>query len=71
VVQLFLLDGLAVHQRAVRAAEVDDPELLAATLDARVVAAGRRVAKDEVVVRRAPDAKGGVAGAVVVAGVRA
>jgi len=50
VVQLFLLDGLAVHQRAVGAAEVDDPELLATPLDARVMAAGRGIAEDQVVV---------------------
>src|SRR6266849_3840298 len=46
VVQLFLLDGLAVHERAVGAAEVDDPELLASPLDAGVmslVAGSRRI----------------------------
>src|SRR5713101_1014774 len=49
VVQLFLLDGLAVHQRAIGAAEVDDPELLASPLDAGVMSTGRRVAEDQVV----------------------
>src|SRR5438132_1516185 len=50
VVQLFLLDGLAVHQGAVGAAEVDDPELLAPPLDTRVMAAGRGIAEDQIVV---------------------
>src|SRR5690348_10515530 len=71
VVQLFLLDWLAVHQRAVGAAEVDDPELLATPFDPCVVSAGRGVAEDQVVVGRAADAKRGVAGPMVVAGVRA
>src|SRR5258708_5618105 len=70
VVQLFLLDGLAVHQRAIGAAEVYDPELLASPLDAGVMSTGRRVAEDQVVVGRAADAERSIAGAVVVAGVR-
>ncbi len=70
VVQLFLLDGLAVHERAIGAAEVDDPELLASPLDAGVMSTGRRVAEDQVVVGRAADAERSIAGAVVVAGVR-
>src|SRR5579859_6223804 len=71
VVQLLLLDRLTVDQRAVGAAEVDDPELLAAALDASMVAAGGRVAKDHVVVGRAADAQRRIACAVVVPGVRA
>src|SRR5260221_12951045 len=71
VVQLFLLDRLAVDQRAVGAPEVDDPELLAPALDAGVVTAGRRIAQGHVVVRRAADAHCGLAGAMVVARVGA
>src|SRR5437588_5831440 len=70
MVQLLLLDGLAVDERAVRAAQVDEPELIAATLQARVMPAGRRVAEDHVVVGRAAKAHGVVAGAMLVAGVR-
>src|SRR5438105_6801720 len=70
VVQLFLLDGFAVDQGAVGAAEVHDPELLASALDTSMVTAGRGVAEDQVVVRRAANAQRGVAGLVVVAGVR-
>src|SRR4029077_7958499 len=50
VVQLLLLDRLPVHPRAVGAAQVHDPELLAPALDASVVAARCRIAKDHVVV---------------------
>ena len=51
VVELFFLDRLAIDQRAVGAAEVNDPELVATPLEARMVAACRRVAQDDVVVR--------------------
>src|SRR5437660_977497 len=70
MVQLLLLDGLAVDERAVRAAQVDEPELIAAALQARVMPTGRRVAEDYVVVGRAAEAHGVVAGAMLVAGVR-
>src|SRR5437764_15211971 len=49
VVELLLLDRLAVDQSAVGAAQVDDPELLAATLEPRMVAARRRIDQDQVV----------------------
>jgi hypothetical protein len=71
VIQLLLLDRLAVDESPVGAPEVDDPELLTAAFHARVVAAGGRIAEDEVVVRRAPEAEGAVAGAMRVAGVGA
>jgi hypothetical protein len=50
MVELLFLDGLAVDECAVRAAQVDDPELLTAALESRVVTAGRGVAQDDVVV---------------------
>jgi hypothetical protein len=50
MVQLLLLDWLAVDKRSVRAPEIHDEELFSATLDAGMVTARRRVAKDEVVV---------------------
>ena len=69
VVELLLLDRITVDERAVGAPEVDDPELLTTPLDACVVPARGRVAQDEVVVGRAPESEGIVAGAVGVAGV--
>jgi hypothetical protein len=70
VVELLLLDRLSIDKRAVRAPEVDDEELIPATLDARVVSAGRRVAKDEIVVGRTPQTESAFAGAIGVARVR-
>jgi len=70
MVELLLLDRLAVHESAVGAAEVDDPELLTTPLHASVVPAGGRVAKDEVVVGRAAEAERSFSGAVRVAGIR-
>ncbi len=70
VVELLLLDGLAVDQRAVGAPEVDDPELLAAALDAGVMSARGRVAKDEVVVGGAAEAQSVVGSAMRMTGVR-
>ena len=71
VVELLLLDRLAVDKRSVGASQVDDPELLAAPLDPGVMAAGGRIAKDQVVVGRAAEAERAVAGTMRVAGVRA
>jgi len=70
VVELLLLDRLSIDECAVRAPQVDDPELLAAALDAGVVPTGRRVTKDEVVVRRAPHPKRAFSGAIGMARVR-
>ena len=70
VVELLLLDRLAVDERPVGAPQVDDPELLAAPFDPGVMAAGGRVAQDEVVVWRTPEAKRAVAGAMRMARVR-
>jgi hypothetical protein len=64
VVELLLLDRFSVDQRAVRASQVNDPELLAPTLDPGVVPAGRRIAKDEVVVRRTPHPQRALCGAI-------
>jgi len=50
VAQLLLLDRLAVDEGPVCAAQVDDPEVVAPALEPGVVAAGRGVAKDHVVV---------------------
>ncbi len=69
VIELLLLDRLAVDERAVGAPEVDDPELLTAPLDTSVMAACGRIAKYEVVVGRAPHPQCAVAGAVRMAGV--
>jgi len=69
VVELLLLDRLAVDQSAVGAAQVDDPELLAATLDPRMVAARRGIAQDQVVVGGAADPHRAFAGTVVVPGI--
>jgi len=71
VVELLLLDRLAVDQRPVGASKVDDPELVATPFDPGVMAACGRIAKDEVVVGRAPEAERAVAGAMRVARVRA
>jgi hypothetical protein len=70
VVELLLLDRLAVDQRPVGAPQVDDPELLATPLDPGVMAARGRIAQDQVVIGRAPKAERAVAGAMRVAGVR-
>ena len=69
VLELFLLDRLAVDQRAVGAPQIDDPELVAATFHASVMPAGRRVAKDQVVVGRTPHSQRALGGAVRMAGV--
>jgi len=71
VVELLLLDRFAVDEGAVRAPQIDDPELLTAPFDAGVMPARGRIAKDEVVVGRAPESQSGLARAVCVAGVRA
>ncbi len=71
VVELLLLDRLAVDKRPVGAPKVDDPELVATPFDAGVMAAGGRIAEDEVVVGRAPEAERAVAGPMRVACVRA
>ena len=70
VVELLLLDRLAVDERAVGAPEVDDPELLAAPLDAGMMPAGGRVSKYEVVVGRAAQTQSAVSRAVRVTRVR-
>lgn len=70
MVELLLLYGLTVHKRAIRAAQIDDPELIAAALEPGVVAAGCRVAQDHVVVRRAAQADRMVAGPMRVTCVR-
>ena len=70
VIELLLLDRLAVDERAVGAPEVDDPEPLSTPLDAGVVAARRGVAKDEVVVGRSSKAERAVTGSVRVTCVR-
>jgi hypothetical protein len=51
MIELFLLDRLTVDEGAVRASQIDEPELVPAALEARVVTAGRRVSQDDVVVR--------------------
>lgn len=66
MVQLPLLDRLAVHERTVRAAQIDEPELLASPLEPGVVAARGRITQDDVVVGRAPEAQRVVARAVAV-----
>ena len=71
MVELLLLDRLTVDERAVGAPEVDDPELLTPPLDPSVMSARGRIAKDEVVVRRAAEAERGFAGAMRVARIRA
>jgi len=71
VVELLLLDRLAVDKRPVGAPKVDDPELVATPFDSGVMAAGGRIPKDEVVVGRAAEAERAVAGAMRVACVRA
>jgi len=71
VIELPLLNRLAVDERAIRASEIDEPELLSPPLEASVVPAGRRVAEDHVVVRRPAHTQRVVARAVAVAGVRA
>lgn len=67
VLELLLLDRLSVDESAVRASQVDDPELLAATLDTGMVPTGRRVAKDEIVVRGTPHPQRVLGGAIRVA----
>jgi len=69
VVQLLLLDRLAVDQRPVRASKVDDEELFTTAFDACVVATRRGVAKNQVVVRRPTQSKCAIAGAIGVAGI--
>ena len=57
VLQLFLLGRLTVDEGAVGAPQVNDPELIAATLHASVVPTGRRVTENQVVVGRASHAQ--------------
>ncbi len=70
MVQLLLLDRLAVDERAVRTSEVDHPELLTTSLEPGMVTARRGVAEDHVVVRRPAHAQRVVTGAVTMPRVR-
>ena len=69
VIEFLLLHRFSIDESSVGAAKVHDPELLPTSLDARVMSAGRRVAKNQVVVRRPAHAKGGLGGAIGVASV--
>src|SRR5579883_2673445 len=57
--QALLLHRLAVHARAVGAAEVDEQEAVPVAAHLGVVAGDRVVLKHQVVVARATDARGG------------
>jgi hypothetical protein len=70
VVELLLLDRLAVDERAIGAPEIYDPERLTSPFDAGVVPARGGIAKDEVIVGRTPKPERRVTGAVRVARVR-
>jgi hypothetical protein len=64
VVELLLLDRLAIDKRAIGAPEVYDPERLTSPFDASVMATRGGIAKDEVIVGRTPEPECCVTGAV-------